>query len=736
MEKVAALVQAHAAQMFPFSGNPLRDLAIELARRLGLWHDLGKFSEEFQRYLLRTADVGDDAHTLESRGKVDHSTAGAQHAARTLPGLGILLAYAIAGHHAGLPDALDLTHSCLKARLRKSIPDWLPAVPPRLLDSAPMLASGLPADKFAVAFFTRLLFSCLTDADFLATEAFMSPERATARPIHATDIMARLDDHLSAWLGARFTAPVNVVQQARAEVLAACLSAAEQPPGLYSLTVPTGGGKTLSSLAFALRHAARHGLRRVIHAIPFTSIIEQNADVFREVFAELGAEIVLEHHSNFDPDQETATSRLATENWDAPLIVTTNVQLFESLFANRTSRCRKLHRIARSVIVLDEAQTLPVTLLAPCLRALRELVEHYGCTVVLCTATQPALVFRPGEFEIGLPNPTEIVPDPPTLYATLKRVEVRQAGRLGVAALRARLAEEPQVLAIVNTRRHAADLYGALVEATGSAGNYHLSAAMCPQHRSAILAEIRERLADGERCRVVSTQLIEAGVDVDFPVVYRAMGGVDAIAQAAGRCNREGQQDQGVTWVFEPDESEHPIPRGYLRRAADAAREILPLHADPLALDTVEAYFRLHYWKNQDLWDQHAILDGFNFAPSDRELPFRFNFATVAERFRFIADTQRPVIVPWGETGRKLVDQLRATHRMKLPPPAGIARRLQRYSVTIPQFAWQNAQAQGLLELLHERFAVLVSPELHYASDTGLCMLGDGVYDPEQLIID
>ncbi|EGV28561.1 CRISPR-associated HD domain protein [Thiorhodococcus drewsii AZ1] len=740
LEKVSDLASGYAGEMIPPDEAALRDLAIVSARLLGLWHDLGKFSDEFQNYLSNSAASEDDSHTIESSGKVDHSTAGAQHAAQALPGIGILLAYAIAGHHAGLPDAIDQTRSCLQARLSKDVPDWAPSVPEPLLSIPPIPAKALPADlgsgkacPFSIAFFTRMIFSCLTDADFLATESFMAPERTSARPHVPLGIIDRMDRHLTDWLAQHFSTPTTSVQHARHKVLTACMEKAEQPPGLYSLTVPTGGGKTLSSLAFALRHAARHGLRRVIYAIPFTSIIEQNADVFRDVFADLGEEVVLEHHSNFDPDQETVNSRLASENWDAPLVVTTNVQLFESLFANRTSRCRKLHRIARSVIVLDEAQTLPVSLLAPCLRALRELVGHYGCTLVLCTATQPALVFRPGEFEIGLPQLTEIVPDPLALYANLKRVEVRHAGKLSLADLGNRLTETRQVLVIVNTRRHAADLYQALVAEAGDDGHYHLSAAMCSQHRSERLVEIRAHLRNDEPCRVVSTQLIEAGVDVDFPVVYRAIGGIDAIAQAAGRCNREGRSTLGVTWVFEPDETEHPIPRGHLRRTADAAREILSLHDDILALDAIEAYFRLHYWQHQDQWDKQEILASFNWG--HRELPFLFDFATVAKRFQFIADTQKTVIVPWGETSQTLIEQLRFTHRMRLPPPAGIARRLQRYSVTIPQFEWKNALAWGIIELLHGRFAVLVSPELHYDQNTGLCLTRDGVYDPEQLIV-
>jgi len=390
---------------------------------LGFWHDLGKFSDAFQDYLKLAGGTGDDAHTSEMRGTVDHTSAGAQHAVAALaPGVGALIAYPIAGHHAGLHNGLD-AGACLKARLTKTIPEWKINAPQELLEPPPLPGLCLPGDPFAVAFAARMLFSCLVDADFLATEGFMNPEQSAQRPDGQTEFEA-LDRHLSDHLQRRFGDARGVVAEARAEVLAACIAAAEGHTGFYSLTVPTGGGKTLSSLAFALRHAARNGLNRVIYAIPFTSIIERNADEFRKVFADFDSDLsalILEHHSNFDPDRETVVSRLASENWDAPMVVTTNVQFFESLFANRTSRCRKLHRIARSVIILDEVQTLPVTLLEPCLKALRVLVEQYGCTVVLCTATQPAIEYRE-EFKIGLPAATPIIKNAAALYRRLKRV--------------------------------------------------------------------------------------------------------------------------------------------------------------------------------------------------------------------------------------------------------------------------------------------------------------------------
>ena len=415
-------------------------------RVLGLWHDLGKYSAEFQAR-LRAAEGG-EAH-LESQGrKVDHSTAGAQHARNVFSHIGTILAHCIAGHHAGLLDQVDAgtgTGGTLSARLKKQadgIADALAAAP-EAIRTAPDLSlpafqwlASVRARSFQVGVWCRMLYSCLVDADYLATERFVCPDRSADREQVQPGIQAMrtaLEAHLAALMrkAAATAGESNEVNRQRRAVLEACQQAAAQEPGLFSLTVPTGGGKTLSSLAFALKHAEQHSLRRVVYAIPFTSIIEQNADVFRRALGEVGERAVLEHHSNFEPTREDRWARLATENWDAPLIVTTNVQLFESLFANRPSRCRKLHRIARSVIVLDEVQTLPVELLTPTLAMLQELCRNYGCTVVLCSATQPAVAERE-DFAIGLTGVREIVPDVP---APLPGAEAR-GGRAAGKALR------------------------------------------------------------------------------------------------------------------------------------------------------------------------------------------------------------------------------------------------------------------------------------------------------------
>ena len=376
---------------------------------LGRWHDIGKYSCEFQAYLQHLQDRSashypNDVHQAEIHGKVDHSTAAAQWAVAQFGRIGKSIAYAYAGHHAGLPDWDDgESQSGLRQRLEKSICNWQENAPEELkslplpevpnfakFGSRPITPEDTARPSFRIAFWIRMMFSCLVDADFLATEAFMSPDRADERRdnrVSLSQIRDRLTEHLDQLSVNARDSPVN---RARRDVRRACQECSSQEPGIFSLNVPTGGGKTLASLEFGLRHAIAHKLDRVIVAVPFTSIIEQNAQVYRSLFEKLSSEIVLEHHSNLDPKNETTINRLQSENWDAPIVVTTNVQLFESAFATRTSRCRKLHRIAHSVIILDEAQTLPVELLEPTLIALKELVEGYGCTVVLCTATQPA----------------------------------------------------------------------------------------------------------------------------------------------------------------------------------------------------------------------------------------------------------------------------------------------------------------------------------------------------------
>lgn len=681
----------------------------------GLWHDLGKYSKEFQKYLSSSGDP--DAHIEAKQGRVDHSTAGAQLAFRKSKNEGKLLAYAIAGHHTGLLNGKDNEGSCLTARLQKEIPscyacpDWLLRLP---------ILKGLPfrLDKsrfcFQLSFFARMIYSCLVDADFLDTERFMDEEKSQWRHGYPSlEILhAKLQAHLE-----QLTAKASptTINGHRADILKHCIDAADQQPGLFSLTVPTGGGKTLSSLAFAMKHALRFGKKRIIYVIPYTSIIEQNAAVFRDI---LGEDAVLEHHSNFDPEEEDHRSRLAAENWDAPLIVTTNVQFFESLFACRSSRCRKIHRIADSVVILDEAQMLPVPLLKPSLEVLRELALNYRTTIVLCTATQPALSTSE-TFKEGLEGVREIIPDPEILYRIFKRVKTVKLPSLSDEELADRLNECGQVLCIVNTRKHARLLYERLPDREGC---HHLSALMCPAHRTEVLDRIKAALAKGDPCRVISTQLVEAGVDIDFPVVFRSISGVDSIAQAAGRCNREGKlMGNGQVFVFTPEAG---LPPGYFRQAAETAEAVLRHHDDPLSLEAVHAYFEQLYWLKGAALDQHQILADLAEGAKIGNFPFR----VVAEKFKIIEEGMVTIIIPWNGKAERIIEELRYSVF-----PAAAARKAQRFTIQVyPEILYALLNA-GSVERLHEQYNVLINRDL-YREDLGLCPEDPTFHKIESLI--
>jgi CRISPR-associated endonuclease/helicase Cas3 len=705
----------------------------------GLWHDLGKRRLGFQRY-IRSAG-GFEAHIegrISDRDKT-HSAAGALWAAHHLAarsgGKGKLLSrvlqYVIAGHHAGLDNWEGGVGAGLSMRLasedavRELNESMARPTPAAILE--PLIDMPDPADlavsnesltsspgRFALN--VRMLFSALVDADFLDTEAYFDASSAQARSGAVTP--AALQAALHAYLGqlGRSDTPVN---RARAEVLAACREKAVLSPGVFSLTVPTGGGKTLSSLAFALDHAVQHGKRRVIYAIPFTSIIEQTADTFRRVFDGLGVDTVLEHHSNAesDPQRETARSRLACENWDAPIVVTTNVQLFESLFSRRTSRCRKLHSLIDSVIVLDEAQLLPVEFLQPVVDLLRYLVQDFGVTVLLCTATQPVLDGAASRdpargLRRGIGGVTEIVSNVADLYSRLERVRVCLPPSLEVATPWSDVADEVvghgAVLVIVGRRADARDMFE-LVAARGRDRNeppgcWHLSALMCAQHRSDTLAQIRAALvayrravADGTPAhpvRVVSTQLIEAGVDLDFPVVYRAMAGLDSIAQAAGRCNREGLlAEPGVVHVFVPPTQPPP---GLLRQARDACKAVWhDLPERPFGLPLINAYFRRLYHDAASL-DAKGISEALRLQIDTKALSLSVRFRDAAEAFRLIDDDDAAtVLVRYrsakpGEDIDKLIGMLERDG-----PARWLMRRLQRYGVSVYRYQLTALVASG-----------------------------------------
>lgn len=679
----------------------------QLAEIAGLLHDLGKYTDEFQRRIS-----GDLL-------RVDHATRGAILAVERYGPLGKLLAYGIAGHHAGLANGRDPgERTALVERLKgvglpTLLAQWQEEI--QLPDKSQLKLPPLTLRKeravFQQAFLARMLFSCLVDADFLDTEAFYQRlEGRTSRRASQHPELPALRDALNKHLaGFKADSPVN---QLRADILCHVRGGAEHEPGLFSLTVPTGGGKTLASLAFALDHAIRHGLRRVIYVIPFTSIVEQNAAVFRRALGELGEQAVLEHHSAFSDDrskdlQARDKLRLAMENWDFPIVVTTAVQFFESLFADRPSRCRKLHNIAGSVIILDEAQTLPLPLLRPCVTAIDELALNYRCSLVLCTATQPAL--NAPEFHHGLQQVRELAPDPKHLFSELERVRVRSIGPLSDETLQQQLRASEQVLCIVNNRRHARALYESMGDAEGAR---HLTTLMCARHRSQVLAEVRQRLQDGLPCRLVATSLIEAGVDIDFPKVLRAEAGLDSIAQAAGRCNREGRRplESSEVLVFAPENEEWAPPQ-QLRQFASVAAEVLRQYPeDPLSPDAITRYFRQLYWQKGDRELDAGDLLGMLEAKRLDGIPFE----TLASKFRMIDNVQMPVIIPFDNDARDALRDLQFAEGC-----GAIARSLQPYIVQLPRQGYDALYKVGAIqpvaaERYAEQFMVLVNPDLYH----------------------
>lgn len=682
--ETAALARAFAA---PFGGEDEAELA-------GMAHDIGKYSAAFQR-------------RLQGGPRVDHATAGAFVCARMSQ---MRAAFVVAGHHGGLPDGGSLTDGPYaatflgrmnRAALGKLEPcdAWrteltLPSLPRQDREIRPL----------ELMFDTRMLYSCLVDADYLDTEAFMiGRARETGGGATVEQLWERLQRYIAPWFP-----PQGALNEQRCAILERCMAEGERrDPGLFTLTVPTGGGKTVASLAFALAHARAHGLRRVIYVIPYTSIIEQTAQVFRTV---LGDENVLEHHSNmlYDLEQEAdaRTVRLAqaTENWDMPVVVTTAVQFFESLYACRSSQCRKLHNLAGSVVIFDEAQMLPIPYLRPCVHAVARLVERYRVSAVLCTATQPALepIFR-----TFLPRTEAVELCPPEVcdWEVFRRVTFRQGGKRTWEELAGQLNDREQVLCIVNTRKSARDLFDRLE----GEGAFQLSTLMYPAHRRAQLREIRRRLKEGLPCRVVSTSLIEAGVDVDFPAVWREEAGLDSVLQAAGRCNREGRRpaSESLVTVFQ---GENPAPPLFAT-AIGAGRTILEQYADWAAPETIRAYFReLLDLKGEEAQDKEKILPTIR-----RELmPFR----TVAQRFHLIDTPTRTLYIPLGE-GEGLVERLRAGERSR-----GLFRQLGQYGVSVYEAHFAALEGAGDLEVLEDGSAVLRDTAL-YSMETGLSLDAD-----------
>jgi len=668
---------------------------------LGKWHDLGKFSDGFQQYML------------DGKLRVEHAVVGGRYATDFFddPLRRIAIQFAITCHHTGLQNAEAVRQRLKKAEqlvadsiknvpgelLSQKLPDWPEWLSPPSNSST---KQNIDDWKRSLEFWIRMLHSCLVDADWLDAEKRDSD--APKRPDFPS--IDKLRDQLDEYIDKKVCdakknnwTQINVQ---RKNVLDACRESAITKTGYFSLTVPTGGGKTLSGMSFALNHAVENKMKRVIAVIPYTSIIEQNASVYAEVF---GRENLIEHHSNIDPEKDTERNRLASENWDAPIIVTTNVQFFESLYANKNSRLRKLHNISRSVIILDEVQSLPPGLLYPILDAIQELREHYGCSVVLSTATQPALKKRKS-FMCGLDTVREIIPCAMKLSQNLARVNIEwETGRvMEYSDISERILKEnmQRVLVVTHKRKDARVLAGLLPENT-----YHLSASMCPSHRKDTLNKVKEELLKNESStvRVVSTQLIEAGVDIDFPVVFRALAGLDSISQTAGRCNREGKDVNGGRLIVFRAPTEPPA--GVLRLGKGITESLLNssesdgvLRGDDGSLDLTssaiyDAYFRLFYSGIQ--------LDGAGVQNARASL----DFPEVAKRFRIIDSVAYPVVVPYKDAYDKL-DAVRA----KFKPSRDDFRSLQPFIVQIYFQEFQALNNVGALGSIHEKAFFYLTP--------------------------
>lgn len=691
----------------------------EMGETCGLLHDIGKYSDDFQKRIR-----GEKLQT-------DHSTAGAktayllaakQHDLHSSLAYH-LMSYVIAGHHGGLPNRGNANASGLFQRLQNSDPELFAAWKTEISQSFPDLSdffitqtfipkdpSKLDLNEFALSLFlyTHFLYSCLVDAD--RTDAAQWDGYVTKGSYPTLEeFNGKLDARMAKFLVS------SDLDKIRNDILTSCNKAAETEPGIFTLNVPTGGGKTLSSLSFALKHAVKNNQTRIIYTIPFTSIIEQNAKVYADIF---GRNNIVEHHSNFvlptgvkvepdSPDGENKNLSLATANWDAPLILTTNVQFFESLFTSHPSRARKVHNIANSVIILDEVQALPNEFLRPCIYALSELVKNYHCTVVLCTATQPDFV----ENKV-FPNGTsvrDIVPNYQELAKIMKRAKAHNLGYKTIDEIASSLKSEQQVLCIVNTKKHAKDLYDLVKEAGDT---LHLSTNMCPKHRKQVIETIRKKLKNKEPCRVISTQLIEAGVDIDFPVVYRSLAGVDSITQAAGRCNREGKLPCGKVYIFTPEQTYSGA--GYVKQTAEISHTIQT--DDYLSLDTIAKYFSKLFDIRKDQLDNKGVLDLCRQGITTSETAFPF--ADISDKFKLISDSGCAVIIPFDDEAEKLIKNYSPEFIRSF------IRKISPYCVNVRKKDLDHLHGEGALELLDNSFVYLKNQSRYYARDTGIYISG------------
>jgi len=721
-------------------------------RAAGILHDLGKAHGEFQKYLEEVNKNPD----VKLRCKIHHSDAGAFFAEKNLnPFFGRTLAYIVAGHHAGLPDSEDDGKAALSYRVQDKnqkntalLTDSFTALKTQIeLQTLQTELSEFQISENNYNFFVRFLFSCLIDADRFNTEKFKKPEKTAKRGLFKTisELKTLFDVHMKSY---DKTPPddepkdVKCLRIARNDVLRACReSGLSKQGGVHTLSVPTGGGKTKSSMAFALEKAVKLKKDRIIYVVPYTTIIEQTGKTFADIF---GRENVVEHHCNFDAakrKKEDATkeendeylnkTELATENWDAPIIITTNVQFFESLFSAKTNRCRKLHNIVNSVVILDEAQAIPTNYIAPCVEALNILSKSFGVVPVLCTATQPAFEnidkVNPAVKYKSLDKPTPIIPKEmeKQLFADLARVRYKfdsfnKRRSWEELAKELALPENEEVLCVVNTRRDCYELYQELkkqVKGQENARTISLSALMCGEHRSKIVEDICNVLEQNRTqkkktpLRVIATQVVEAGIDIDFPVVYRALAGLDSIVQAGGRCNREGKLGHkgGKVVVFNPPKS---APKGTLLKGEETTRELIGTYPElnVNSEDTFTKYFTNYYYSLNTLDLKEAIsklTKNVNNDSQNPEVPFR----SVGEEFQLIEDNHTlPVIVRYKDS-EELIERVKAEGIKK-----EFTRKIQRYTVNLPKDFVQ--------EKINENVIVEFYPGIYVQK-------GDGYYSEE-----
>lgn len=721
-----------------FGNNDWAELA-------GLLHDLGKYHPDWQKYIRKETGYFDEEAHIEGYGnRPYHSQAGASLVFEKLKNYKVakILAYVIGCHHTGLKDwNADLDNRLFENG--KLIIDDLEKIKP-IEEAKQFLDKPIPTstpiiyknriDKSSseqIHLWIRMLFSCLVDADFLDTESYMqNEEKVRGDYLSIGKLKEIFDKYMSE---KKSDSDLN---RKRNEILNQCRQKAKLEPGFFSLTVPTGGGKTLSSMAFALEHAIKHNKKRIIVAIPYTSIIEQTAKVYKygtdtdEEIERLktegkflfGDDQVLEHHSNLDPEKESTKNRLASENWDAPIIVTTNVQLFESLFGNKTSVCRKLHNIVNSIIILDEAQMIPQEYFKPIISVLKGLVKYFGVTVVLMSATQPALIGKIGsEPNIidGLENVTEIIDDPDSLAKDFKRVEFIIPNDLTSSKSWDEIANElkqyEQVLCIVNTRSDCRELHKLMPD-----GTIHLSGFMCGEERSEIISDIKSKLKNSEPIKVISTQLVEAGVDIDFPIVYRAITGLDSIAQAAGRCNRENKlKDGGKVIVFVPPKFS---PQGFLRKSEDAGKAILRNHSNEEFTPSIYSEYFRYLYSNLNSFGKEE----FESCLVNNATDFDFQFRTYAENFNMIDDKKQMSIIVSYKNSDILINQLRHAGASK-----DLLRSLQRYIVNVPIYLFNKIREANYIEDVNGYWVqcddILYKPGIGLLADENEWIMGDGV---------